>query len=107
GVRVILAENLLAAMLNLEVAAGNDALASHSDMRKTAKLMCQFLPGADFVHSGYSSMPRYDNLFGGGCFDADDLDDYLVLQRDMRVDAGLHPVREAEVLAAREEAARA
>ncbi len=63
GVRVILAENLLAAMLNLEVAAGNDALASHSDMRKTAKLMCQFLPGADFVHSGYSSMPRYDNLW--------------------------------------------
>ena len=39
GVRVILAENLLAAMLNLEVASGNDALASHSDMRKTAKLM--------------------------------------------------------------------
>ena len=107
GVRAILAENLLAAMLNLEVAAGNDALASHSDIRKTAKLMCQFIPGADFVHSGYSSMPRYDNLFGGGCFDADDLDDYLVLQRDLRVDAGLHPIREEEALAVRERAARA
>jgi len=107
GVRVILAENLLASMLNLEVAAGNDALASHSDIRKTAKLMCQFIPGADFVHSGYSAMPRYDNLFGGGCFDADDLDDYLVLQRDMRVDAGLHPVREEDVISTRERAGRA
>ncbi len=106
GVRVILAENLLASMLNLEVASGNDALASHSDMRKTAKLMCQFIPGTDFVHSGYSSMPRYDNLFGGGCFDSDEYDDYMVIQRDMRIDAGLHPVREEEVLAIRERAAR-
>lgn len=107
GVRGILAENLLAAMLNLECAAGNDALASHSDIRKTAKLMCQFIPGTDFVHSGYSSMPRYDNLFGGGCFDSDEYDDYLAVQRDMRIDAGLHPVREEDVLVARERAARA
>ena len=105
GVRAILAENLLAAMLNLEVASGNDALASHSDIRKTAKLMCQFIPGTDFVHSGYSSVPRYDNMFGGGCFDASEYDDYLVLQRDMQVDAGLRPVREGEVLAIRERAA--
>ena len=107
GVRTILAENVLAAMLNLEVASGNDALASHSDIRKTAKLMCQFIPGTDFVHSGFSSMPRYDNLFGGGCFDSSEYDDYLVLQRDMQVDAGLRPVREEEVLAVRERAARA
>jgi len=107
GVRGILAENLLAAMLNLEVASGNDALASHSDIRKTAKLMCQFIPGTDFVHSGYSSMPRYDNLFGGGCFDSSELDDYNVLQRDMRVDAGLRPIREQDALAIRERAARA
>ena len=107
GVRVILAENLLAAMLNLEVASGNDALASHSDIRKTAKLMCQFIPGTDFVHSGFSSVPRYDNMFGGGCFDATEFDDYNVLQRDMRIDAGLHPVREEEVLAVREKGARA
>jgi propanediol dehydratase large subunit len=107
GVRVILAENLLATMLNLEVASGNDALASHSDMRKTAKLMCQFIPGTDFVHSGFSVMPREDNLFGGGCFDGTELDDYAVIQRDMRIDAGLHPVREEEVLAMREKGARA
>ena len=107
GVRAILAENLLAAMLNLEVASGNDALASHSDIRKTAKLMCQFIPGTDFVHSGFSSMPRYDNMFGGGCFDASEMDDYLILQRDMQVDAGLRPVREADVLAMRQRAAQA
>ena len=107
GVRVILAENLLASMLNLEVASGNDALASHSDIRKTAKLMCQFIPGTDFVHSGFSSVPRYDNMFGGGCFDATEYDDYMVLQRDMQVDAGLHPIREEEALAARERGARA
>ena len=107
GVRVILAENLLAAMLNLEVASGNDALASHSDIRKTAKLMCQFIPGTDFVHSGYSAVPRYDNMFGGGCFDADEYDDYMVMQRDMRIDAGLHPIQEQNALAIREKAARA
>ncbi|MBC7237536.1 MAG: propanediol/glycerol family dehydratase large subunit, partial [Chloroflexi bacterium] len=107
GVRVILAENLLASMLNLEVASGNDALASHSDIRKTAKLMCQFIPGTDFIHSGFSAVPRYDNMFGGGCFDVTEYDDYLVVQRDMQIDAGLHPVREEEVLAVRERAARA
>ncbi len=106
GVRTILAENLLAAMLNLEVAAGNDALASHSEMRKTAKLMCQFLPGADFVHSGFGAIPRYDNLFGGGCFDTSEYDDYYVIQRDMQVDAGIHPIREEEALAVREQGAR-
>jgi propanediol dehydratase large subunit len=107
GVRAILAENLLASMLNLEVASGNDALASHSDIRKTAKLMCQFIPGTDFVHSGYSSMPRYDNMFGGGCFDATEYDDYNVIQRDMQIDAGLRPVREEQVLTIRTLAGRA
>ena len=79
GVRAILAENLLATMLNLECASGNDARPSHSDIRKTAKLMCQFIPGTDFIHSGFSVMPQHDNLFGGGCFDAEDIDDYYVL----------------------------
>ncbi len=107
GVRAVLAENLLAAMLDLEVASGNDALASHSQIRKTAKLMLQFLPGTDFIHSGYSAIPKRDNLFGGGNFDAEDFDDYNVLQRDMQVDAGVRPVTEAEVIAARERGARA
>ena len=107
GVRGVLAENLIAACLGLEVAAGNDAMSSHSTMRKTAKLMLQFLPGTDFVTSGHSVMPRKDNLFGGGNFDADDMDDWLVIQRDMQVDSGLVPVREDEVLETRKKAARA
>jgi len=107
GVRAVLAENLLAAMLGLEVASGNDALASHSAIRKTAKLMLQFIPGADFIFSGYSAVPKRDNLFGGGNFDADDLDDYAVLQRDMQIEGGTRPLTEADALAARREAARA
>ena len=107
GVRGVLAENLIAAMLDLELASGNDAMASHSQIRKASKLMLQFLPGTDFIFSGYSSMPRVDNLFGGGNFDAEDLDDYNVLQRDMLVDGGLRPVREAEVLNLRRRAAEA
>ena len=105
GVRVVLAENLLASMLGLEVASGNDALASHSNIRKTAKLMLQFLPGTDFIFSGYSAMPKRDNLFGGGNFDAEDLDDYSVLQRDMVVDGGLRPVTEEQALTIRLQAA--
>lgn len=107
GVRAVLAENLLAAMLGLEVASGNDALASHSAIRKTAKLMLQFIPGTDFIFSGYSAIPKRDNLFGGGNFDAEDFDDYSVLQRDMQVDGGTRAVTEQEALTVRREAARA
>jgi len=107
GVRSVLAENLLAAALGLEVASGNDALSSHSQTRKSAKLMLQFLPGTDFVTSGYSVMPREDNLFGGGNFDCDDLDDWTTLQRDLQVDGGITPVAEEELAAVRERGARA
>ncbi len=107
GVRGVLAENLIATLLDLELASGNDAMASHSQIRKSSKLMLQMLPGTDFIFSGYSSMPREDNLFGGGNFDAEDLDDYNVLQRDMQVDGGLRPVGEEEALAVRRRAAQA
>jgi propanediol dehydratase large subunit len=107
GVRVVLAENLLASMLGLEVASGNDALASHSAIRKSAKLMLQFIPGTDFIFSGYSAVPRTDNLFGGGNFDAEDFDDYSVLQRDMQIDGGTRSITEEEALAVRREGARA
>src|SRR5438132_5809014 len=107
GTREILAENLLAAWLDLEVASGNDAIASHSPTRRTAKLMGQFLPGTDFVTSGRSVMPRYDNMFGGGNYDADDIDEWLTIQRDWQVDGGIEPLSEQEVLSVRERAARA
>jgi hypothetical protein len=107
GSREILAENVLAAWLDLEVASGNDAIASHSPTRRTAKLMGQFLPGTDFVTSGWSVMPRYDNMFGGGNYDADDLDEWLTIQRDWQVDGGIEPMSEEDVVAVRERAARA
>ncbi len=107
GTRAILAENVIAAWLDLEVASGNDAISSHSAIRKTAKLMGQFLPGTDFVTSGYSVMPRRDNTFGGGNYDADDLDEWLTIQRDWQVDAGIEPVAEDEVTRVRDRAARA
>jgi propanediol dehydratase large subunit len=107
GAREILAENVLAAWLDLEVASGNDAIASHSEIRKTAKLMGQFLPGTDFVTSGYSVMPREDNTFGGGNYDADDLEEWMTAQRDWQVDAGIEPAAEEDVLAVRAKAAHA
>lgn len=107
GVRVVLAENLIAMLLGMEVAAGNDALSSHSEIRKAAKLMLQFIPGTDFITSGYGAIPRPDNMFGGGNFDVTELDDWYVLQRDLRIDGGIVPADEAQVLAVRERAVRA
>lgn len=105
GIRAVLAENLIAVMLDLEVASGNDQTFSHSDIRRTARLLMQFLP-TDYISSGYSATPNYDNMFAGSNFDADDFDDYNILQRDLKVDGGLTPVTEEEVVAVRNKAAR-
>lgn len=107
GIRAVLAENVMAAALDLEVASSNDQSFTHSDIRRTARTMLQFLPGTDFIFSGYAAEPNYDNLFAGSNFDAADFDDYNVLQRDMRVDGGLRPVSEAEAVRVRREAAQA
>ncbi|MBC2253921.1 propanediol/glycerol family dehydratase large subunit [Listeria ivanovii] len=106
GIRAVLAENLIAVMLDLEVASGNDQTFSHSDIRRTARLLMQFLPGTDYISSGYSATPNYDNMFAGSNFDADDFDDYNILQRDLKVDGGLTPVTEEEVVTVRNKAAR-
>ena len=107
GLRAVTGENLIAMLLGMEVASGNDALASHSEIRKAAKLMLQFIPGTDFITSGYGAIPRPDNMFGGGNFDVSELDDWYVLQRDMRIDGGITPVTEERALEARARAARA
>ncbi|MBS4007361.1 MAG: propanediol/glycerol family dehydratase large subunit [Clostridium sp.] len=107
GIRAVLAENLVTTMLDLEVASGNDQTFSHSDIRRTARTMMQFLPGTDFIFSGFSAVPNYDNMFAGSNFDSDDFDDYLVLQRDLKVDGGLKPVTEEEIVSIRNKAARA
>ena len=66
----------------------------------------QFLPGTDYIFSGYSGVPNYDNMFAGSNFDVDDYDDYLVLQRDLKVDGGLKPIKEADAIAVRNRAAK-
>ena len=107
GIREVIAENLVAALLGLECASSNDQSFSNSDMRRTARTMLQFLPGTDFIFSGYAAEPNYDNMFAGSNFDAEDFDDYNVLQRDMQVDGGLKPVTEEQVIFVRNKAARA
>ena len=107
GIREVIAENLVAALLGLECASSNDQSFSNSDMRRTARTMLQFLPGTDFIFSGYAAEPNYDKMFAGSNFDAEDFDDYNVLQRDMQVDGGLRPVTEEEVIHVRNKAARA
>ncbi|SHJ25972.1 propanediol dehydratase large subunit [Geosporobacter subterraneus DSM 17957] len=107
GIRAVLAENLITTMLDMEVASGNDQTFSHSDMRRTARLLMQMLPGTDFITSGYSAVPNYDNMFAGSNVDAEDYDDFNAIQRDLKVDGGLRPVSEDEVIAIRNKAARA
>lgn len=107
GIRAVLAENLIAAMLGLECASSNDQSFSHSDIRRTARMLMQMLPGTDFIFSGYSCTPNYDNMFAGSNFEADDFDDYNVIQRDLKVDGGLRPVTEEQAVSVRMKAARA
>jgi propanediol dehydratase large subunit/glycerol dehydratase large subunit len=107
GIRAVLAENLITSLLDLEVASGNDQTFSHSDMRRTARLLMQLLPGTDFITSGTSSTPNYDNMFAGSNVDAEDFDDINVIQRDLMVDAGLRPISENQSVAIRNKAAKA
>jgi propanediol dehydratase large subunit len=107
GIRAVAAENLIASAVDLECASGNDQSFSHSPMRRTARLMPQMMPGTDFVCSGYSAVPNYDNMFAGSNVDSDDFDDFNTIQRDLQIDGGLRHVKESEILAARTRAAEA
>ncbi len=107
GIRAILAENLIAMSIDLECASSNDQTFTHSDLRRVARSLMQFVPGTDFICSGYSATPNYDNMFAGSNWDADDFDDWLIIQRDLRVDGGLVPVLEEDVVRVRNKAARA
>lgn len=107
GIRAILAENLIAMMLDLECASSNDQTFTHSDLRRVARSLMQFVPGTDFICSGYSATPNKDNMFAGSNWDAEDYDDWNIIQRDLHVDGGLVPVLEEDVVAVRRKAARA
>lgn len=107
GIRAVAAENLLGMLLDLESTTSNDQSFTHSDLRRVARTLMQFVPGTDFICSGYSSVPNYDNMFAGSNWDSDDYDDWLVIQRDLKLEGGLKPVREDDIIAVRNKAAKA
>src|SRR5215467_5303519 len=106
GLRELMAENLMAMMRNLESCSGNDALMSESDMRRTSRTLPIVLAGSDFMFSGFGSIQRYDNMFGPSNFNAEDIDDFLAMQRDWGVDGGLRTVPEDRIAELRREAAQ-
>ena len=107
GMKELLAENLMVMMRDLESCAGNDNLISESDIRRSAHTLPVLLAGADFIFSGFGSIPRYDNAFALSNFNSDDMDDFLVLQRDWGVDGGLRTVTAEHLAAVRRRAAKA
>jgi len=107
GIRAVAAENLIAMLLDLESTTSNDQTFTHSDLRRVARTVPQLFSGTDYICSGYSATPNYDNMFAGSNWDAEDYDDWTIIQRDMKVDGGLQPVREDDVIKARNKAARA
>ncbi|MBV5242021.1 propanediol/glycerol family dehydratase large subunit [Mycolicibacterium sp. PAM1] len=107
GMKELLAENLMVMMRDLESCAGNDNLISESDIRRSAHTLPVLLAGADFIFSGFGSIPRYDNAFALSNFNSDDMDDFLVLQRDWGADGGLRTVSPQHLEAVRRRAAQA
>jgi len=106
GLRELMSENLMAMMRNLESCSGNDALMSESDMRRTSRTLPIVLAGSDFMFSGFGSIQRYDNMFGPSNFNAEDIDDFLAMQRDWGVDGGLRTVTADRIARLRREAAQ-
>ena len=98
GVRELMAENLIAVWLDLECASGNDARSSESEIRVGAKILPYLIAGSDLICSGFGSIPAYDNSFNPSLFNAEEMEDYLVLQRDFEADGGLTPLAEHKAL---------
>jgi propanediol dehydratase large subunit len=107
GMREVIAENLCVMLHDLESCTGNDTLMSASDIRRTAHTFPLLLAGSDFLFSGFGSIPAYDNAFGPSNMNAEDLDDYLVVQRDWGFEGGLRWRDDAELLPLRRRAAEA
>ena len=98
GVREIMAENLIAVWLDLECASGNDARHSESDMRVAAKVLPYLIGGSDLICSGFGSILKYDNSFNPSSFNGEEIEEFLVLQRDFEADGGLTAVEDARSL---------
>src|SRR5687767_778551 len=104
GVRELMAENLLAVWLDLECASGNDARPTESEIRVGAKIMPYLIAGSDLICSGFGSILKYDNSFNPSLLNGEELEDYLVLQRDFDADGGLTPILEDRALELRRRA---
>ncbi len=104
GMREVVAENLLVMLHDLESCTGNDTLMSYSDIRRTAHTLPLLLAGSDFLFSGFGSIPRYDNAFGPSNFNAEDIDDYLVIQRDWGFEGVLRSRKDSDLVALRRRA---
>jgi propanediol dehydratase large subunit len=107
GVRELMAENLIAVWLDLECASGNDARTTESEIRVGAKIWPYLVAGSDLICSGFGSILKYDNSFNPSLFNGEELEDYLVLQRDFEADGGLTPVGESAALDLRARAVEA
>ncbi len=104
GVRELMAENLIAVWLDLECASGNDARPTESEIRVGAKILPYLISGSDLICSGFGSILKYDNSFNPSLLNGEELEDYLVLQRDFEADGGLIPVEETRILELRRRA---
>lgn len=98
GVRELMAENLIAVWLDLECASGNDARSTESEIRVGAKILPFLVAGSDLICSGMGSILKYDNSFNPSLLNGEELEDYLVLQRDFEADGGLTPLPEERAL---------
>jgi propanediol dehydratase large subunit len=107
GVRELMAENLIAVWLDLECASGNDARSTESEIRVGAKILPFLVAGSDFICSGFGSILKYDNSFNPSLLNGEELEDYLVLQRDFEADGGLTPLPEEQALDLRNRAVEA
>ena len=98
GARELMAENLIAVWLDLECASGNDARPTESEIRVGAKIAPYLLAGSDLICSGFGSILKYDNSFNPSLLNGEELEEFLVLQRDFEADGGLTPLGEDKAL---------
>ena len=104
GARELMAENLIAVWLDLECASGNDARPTKSEIRVGAKIMPYLVAGSDLICSGFGSILKYDNSFNPSLLNGEEIEDFLVLQRDFEADGGLTPIGEDRATVLRERA---
>ena len=91
GVRELLAENVLAVCSTSNAPRATYARSTESEIRVGAKIMPFLMSGTDFICSGFGSIPKYDNSFNASLFNAEEMEDFLALQREFQVEGGLPP----------------